>query len=134
MFGSSRRDALRQGQADADTATLADFLGRFSHNLRLEVLESDRLRVPASLASPAAVMVNGCMLTASANVDLAAQNGRQVKSGDASRLYVGTCRTSGSGVTEDIQEKRWLWNACNQVPRYLFKGEDAIAYAYNGST
>lgn len=65
---------------------------------------------------------------------LAAQNGRQVKSSDASRLYVGMCRTSGLGVTEDSQEKRWLWNACNHVPRNLYKGEDAIAYAYNGST
>jgi len=298
-YNTLRRDALTLGQPDADAVTLAGFLGRFSHNLRLEALESDRLRVPASPNSPAALMINGCMLTASANVDLSAsakpsgtaadwyvfavqsggstsftlevntsaseasgrrligqfywdgsriapgsvqclasqyleavlgrvyppvfqgrlslssgtpvtssdvsaagtvyltpfsgdlvelyvsgrgwrpfalsevsvslsgvvtgknvdlflyhdgsslalekvvwtsdsvrasalavQNGRQVKSGDASRLYVGTCRTSGSGVTEDSAEKRWLWNVFNQVPRFLFKGEDAVAYAY----
>jgi hypothetical protein len=303
QYNNLRRDALRLGQADADAATMADFLWRFSHNLRLEALESDRLRVPATLASPVALMVNGCMLTASANVDLSAsgkpsgaaadwyvfavqssasasftlevntsaseasgrcligqfywdgsriapgsvqclasqyleavlgrvyppvfqgrlslssgtpvtssdvtaagtvyltpfsgdlvelyvsgrgwrpfelsevsvslsgvvtgknvdlflyhdgsslamekavwtsdsvrasalatQNGRQVKSGDASRLYVGTCRTSGLGMTEDSAEKRWLWNVFNQVPRFLFKGEDAVAYAYTGST
>ncbi len=303
QYNNLRRDALRLGQADADSATMADFLGRFSHNLRLEALESDRLRVPASLNSPAVLLVNGCMLTASANVDLSAsgkpsgaaadwyvfavqsagsasftlevntsaseasgrrligqfywdgsriapgsvqclasqyledvlgrvyppvfqgrlslssgtpvtssdvtsagtvyltpysgdlvelyvagrgwrpfelsevsvslsgvvtgknvdlflyhdgsslalekavwtsdsvrasalalQNGRQIKSGDASRLYVGTCRTAGLGVTEDSAEKRWLWNAFNQVPRYLFKGEDAAAYAYTGAT
>lgn len=72
QYNNLRRDALRLGQAEPDTATLADFLGRFSHNLRLEILESDRLRVPATLASPVVVMVYGCMLTASANVDLAA--------------------------------------------------------------
>ena len=52
QYNNLRRDALRLGQADADAATLADFLGRFSHNLRLELLETDRLRVPASPTSP----------------------------------------------------------------------------------
>lgn len=299
QYNNLRRDALTLGQADADALSLAAFFGRFSHHLRLEALESDRLRVPATPAAPVALMINGCMLAASANVDLptsakpsgaaadwyvfavqspgsasfslevntsaseaggrrligqffwdgsriapgsvqslasqyleavlgrvhppvfqgrlslssgtpvtasdvsaagtvyltpfsgdlvelyvngrgwrsftlieaavslsgvtagknvdlflyhtgsdlalekvvwtsdsvraaalAVQNGRQVKAGDVSRLYVGTCRTSASGLTEDSAEKRWLWNAFNQVPRFLFKGENAAAYAY----
>lgn len=299
QYNNLRRDALTLGQPAADAVNLAEFLGRFSHDLRLEILESDRLRVPATPARPAVLMINGCMLTANANVDLSAsakpsgaagdwyvfavqspgshsftlevnssaneasgrrligqffwegsqiaagsvqclalqemeavlgrvyppvfqgrlslssgtpvtptdvsaagtvyltpfsgdlvelyisgrgwrpfalsevavslaglssgrnvdlflyhtgsglalekalwtsdsvrgaglalQNGRQVKAGDASRLYVGTCRTSGSGVTEDSAQKRWLWNVYNQVPRFLFKGDGATSYAY----
>ena len=72
---------------------MADFLGRFSHNLRLEALESDRLRVPASLNSPAVLLVNGCMLTASANVDLSASG---KPSGAAADWYVFAVQSAGS--------------------------------------
>ncbi|KKK88542.1 hypothetical protein LCGC14_2742120, partial [marine sediment metagenome] len=51
---------------------------------------------------------------------LAYQDGRLVKSGSATRLYLGTGRTTGvSGQTEDSISKRFHWNYYNRVPRQL---------------
>ncbi|MBI1860932.1 MAG: hypothetical protein HYR96_08445 [Deltaproteobacteria bacterium] len=51
---------------------------------------------------------------------LTTQNGTLVKTGDATRRYLGTGRTTGvSGQTEDSTSKRFLWNMYNRVPRKL---------------
>lgn len=58
---------------------------------------------------------------------LATQDSVYVKSGDASRLWLGTIRTtsttttedSGGGVTTQVGGKRYVWNAYNQVRREL---------------
>lgn len=51
---------------------------------------------------------------------LTTQDGILVKSGDATRRYLGTGRTTSvSGQTEDSASKRFLWNAQNRVPRKM---------------
>ena len=50
------------------------------------------------------------------------QDGVYVKSGDATRRYLGTIRITGTtGQTEDSATKRYVWNNDNRVPRMLKK-------------
>ena len=63
---------------------------------------------------------------------LARQDGFWVKSGDASRLYLGTGRTTGSsGQCEDSAARRLLWNALNHKERKVSKVITATGYTYN---
>lgn len=61
---------------------------------------------------------------------LAYQNGRLVKSGDATRLYLGTvyCNASG-GQTDDSLLKRFVWNYYNRIDRRAYV-EDANSHNY----
>jgi hypothetical protein len=65
---------------------------------------------------------------------IARTNGRYVKSGTSSRLYVGSVRTTTvSGQTEDSLTKRYLWNYYNRVPRKLQRF-DSSGYNYTTAT
>jgi len=52
---------------------------------------------------------------------LTTQDGVLVKSGDATRRYVGSfyCTTAGNGQTEDSVANRYIWNYYNRIPRPL---------------
>lgn len=64
---------------------------------------------------------------------LAYQDGILVKSGDATRRYVGTGRTTSvSGQTEDSATRRLLWNHAHRVPRKLLV--TASSYTYNSTS
>lgn len=61
-----------------------------------------------------------------------------VKSGTATRLWLGTIRTTGTTTTEDsgapaagTTPKRFVWNAYNRVPRTLRALEDATSWTYS---
>ena len=65
---------------------------------------------------------------------LAYQNGRLIKSGDATRLYLGTGRTTGvSGQIEDSVTKRFIWNLYNQTDKILRKTDSTYSWTYSGS-
>ena len=65
---------------------------------------------------------------------LVMQDGHLVKSGDTTRLYLGTGRTtSSSGQTEDSITNRFLWNYYNRVTRRLYR-EEATSHDYNTAT
>lgn len=67
--------------------------------------------------------------------DLTTQNGILVKSGAATRRYLGTGRTtSSSGQTEDSQSKRFLWNSCNRIPRILLAVQTTQSWTYTTAT
>jgi hypothetical protein len=62
------------------------------------------------------------------------QDGVYVKSGDATRLYLGTIRINASGgQSTENQTQRFLWNYFNRVRRQLVKTE-ATSHAYAGTT
>ena len=92
-YNNLRSDALHLGQAAADVVTLAALLERYESRLTLERLSTDKLRVPASAAAPVSVVVAGCMLQATANVDLA-DAGKPA--GDADDYYIFANRVAGS--------------------------------------
>ncbi len=58
------------------------------------------------------------------------QNGVRVKSGDSSRLYLGTIYTTGTTTTEDSAAKRFVWNAYNRAPRHLVVVESAASWSW----
>lgn len=62
-------------------------------------------------------------------------NGRWTKSGDSSRMYVGTFSTAGvSGQTEDSATKRYLYNQYNQKRRPLLKQSADATWNYTTAT
>jgi len=64
---------------------------------------------------------------------LALQDGVLVKSGAATRRFLGTIRTTGTTTTEDSRAKRFVWNSASRVLRPLFRNSSA-SYTYNSST
>lgn len=64
---------------------------------------------------------------------LTLQDGVLVKSGAATRRYLGTLRTTGTTTTEDSRARRFVWNAAARVLRPVFRNSSA-SYTYNSST
>jgi hypothetical protein len=52
---------------------------------------------------------------------LVRQDGVLVKSGDATRKYIGTILTTAANTTEDSQANRYVWNMYNRVARSMLK-------------
>lgn len=52
---------------------------------------------------------------------LVRQNGVRVKSGDATRRFLGTIRTTSTTTFEDSQQKKYLWNECNRIDTSMYK-------------
>jgi hypothetical protein len=66
---------------------------------------------------------------------LALQDGKLVKSGAATRLYIGTIGTTGTvGQTEDSYAKRYVWNYYHRVVRPLRVLPTADSWSYNTAT
>lgn len=63
------------------------------------------------------------------------QNGRYVKSGDATRVYLGSFRTTTvSGQTEDSLAKRYVWNYYNRINRPMKVVDTTDSWSYNTIT
>lgn len=65
---------------------------------------------------------------------LAYQDGVLVRSGDATRRYLGTFRSTGTTTTEDSAAKRFLYNYYNRVKRRLFGTETTSSWTYSTAT
>ena len=65
---------------------------------------------------------------------LTTQNGRLVKSGDATRRYIGTGRTTTSGQCEDSDAKRLLWNYYNRTNRSLKRIDTTSSWTNTAGT
>jgi len=63
------------------------------------------------------------------------QDGVYVKSGDASRRYLGSFRTTGSsGQTEDSAAKRYVWNFYNRTRRAMRRVDSTATWTYTSPT
>lgn len=64
------------------------------------------------------------------------QDGVKVKSGDATRRYLGTFYTTATGQTEDSELKRMHWNESNRVRRPLRRVDPTVSWnvATSGNT
>ena len=61
--------------------------------------------------------------------------GAYTKSGDLTRRYLGTVRTTtAAGQCEDSVVKRYVWNYSNQVHRPLFKQDSTLTWTYSTAT
>lgn len=66
---------------------------------------------------------------------LTTQDGVYVKSGDATRRYVGSIYTTGvSGQTEDSSSNRFVWNYYNRVCRPTSCSDNTNSWTYSSST
>lgn len=69
------------------------------------------------------------------------QDGRYCKSGDKTRLYLGsfyttsttTTEDSGGGTTTNVGGKRYVWNMYNRVPRFLAVKDTTPAWTYTSA-
>lgn len=68
--------------------------------------------------------------------DLTTQDGVLVKSGDATRRYVGTfySTTAGNGQIDDAVNKRYLWNYYNRVRRQMAALDGTDSWTYTTAT
>ena len=94
QYNNLRADAIRLGQALADTVDLSQFLKRYVSGVTLTYLATNRLRVNYDASLPPSIMINGYMLQAYANVDLPAG----LFSGVAATWYIFAVRTAGSSA------------------------------------
>jgi len=65
---------------------------------------------------------------------LGTQDGVTVLGSDATKLWVGTIRASGTNTTEDSATKRFVWNCYNRTPRTLLKLEATDSWTYSSAT
>lgn len=65
---------------------------------------------------------------------LARQDGVLVKSGDATRRYLGTFYTTGTTTTEDSSAKRYLWNYYHRARRTMLRQETTASWTYTTAT
>lgn len=73
--------------------------------------------------------------TARATAIVQTTTGAWTKSGDLTRRYLGSFRTTGiSGQTEDSVTKRYLWNYYNRVLRQLLQNETTATWTYSTAT
>jgi hypothetical protein len=93
-YNNLRKDAINLGQSDSDVVNLGKFLNRYAAGIKLETLATNRVRVPYSATRPPTLMINGCMLQATANVDLPAG----LISGSAATWYIFAVRSEGSST------------------------------------
>lgn len=61
---------------------------------------------------------------------LAYQDGVLVKSGTATRRYLGTFYTTATTTTEDSASKRYLWNYYHRVSRFLRRNDSTATWTY----
>lgn len=65
---------------------------------------------------------------------LAYQDGVLVKSGDATRRYLGTFYTTATTTTEDSVAKRYLWNYYHRVERVMAVVDTTNSWTYSTAT
>ena len=133
-YNNLRADALRLGQPAADAVTLASLLGRFESGLALELLGSNRLRVPAASTAPVSLVISGVPLSASANVDLPTGS---APAGSAMKFYVFAVASPGSQTfTLDVNTSPTESTGRRLIGRFYWNGTeiDAASIQVEGRT
>jgi len=62
------------------------------------------------------------------------QDGRLVKSGATTRLYLGTIRGNGTGICTESVERRFVWNAYNRVRKNFLYQPVGATWSYSGTS
>lgn len=65
---------------------------------------------------------------------LSYQDGVLVKSGDATRRYLGSFYTTSTTTTEDSKANRFLWNYYNRVRKDMYREETTASWNYTTAT
>lgn len=95
QYNNLRADALRFGNGESDAVNVGQMFSRYEDGLTLEVLDGDRVRVPASGGQPVGLVIGGVPLLATLNVDLPLGSR---PNGGAGMYYVFAVRSPGSAT------------------------------------
>jgi hypothetical protein len=99
-YNNLRGDALRFGQAEANAVNVGAMMGLYQTGIVLEIIEPKRIRLVASVAAPASLVIGGYPLQVTASVDLSAG---AAPVGVASEYYIFAVRTDGlTGFSLDV--------------------------------
>jgi hypothetical protein len=131
-YNTLRADAVYMGQNAINAVDLGTLLARYSQNLKITLLDDDRVRVPGSVLSPVMVMIDGYMVQAIGNVDLSLANR---PSGAGALYYVFAVRSDGSTTftldvntteTESTGRRRiggFYWDGSEIIPASIYVEE-----------
>ena len=123
-YNNLRADALRFGAAAPDAANLGDLLARYESGIKLDILNTDRIRIAASSAQPACLVIDGYPVYAVSNIDLPASG---KPSGGVDNWYIFAVRSAGSTIftlevntspTESTGKRligQFYWNGTNII-------------------
>ena len=92
-YNNLRSDALLLGQTALNAAYLGDVLARYESGIHIDILSTDRLRIPATAGVPACLVIDGYPVKSTSNVDLST-GGKP--SGSANNWYIFAVRSAGS--------------------------------------
>ena len=92
-YNELRADAVLLGKSSDDAESLGSILERYESRLEIELLSTDKVRVPASATAPVSLLIDGYLCQALANVDLDAGD---IPSGGANAYYIFANRTDDS--------------------------------------
>lgn len=128
-YNTLRNDALYLGKDALNAAPLGQLLAHYEDGLQLELLDTDRVRVPASAAEQVCLVIDGYMLGANANVDLPAGSR---PNGGAAQYYVFAVRSPGS-ITFTLDVNTTITESANRrrIGRFWWDGSriDAASLA-----
>jgi hypothetical protein len=92
-YNNLRADCLRLGAAAADGANLGNVLNRFESKLTIELLDTDRLRIPCTNTNPGSIVIDGVPLYSVNNIDL---DPAGKPTGTAAMWHIFALRTAGN--------------------------------------
>ncbi len=69
-YNNLRSDALYNGNLAADSNPLGALLATYAANISFQKLSLSRIRIPYDASRPPTLVIDGCMLKATANIDL----------------------------------------------------------------
>lgn len=123
-YNNLRADGVFLGQVAADSVPLGTLLERYESRLELELLDTTKIRVPASATAPVSLLIDGYLCQAVADVDL---DGGEVPAGGAAAYYIFANRT-GSSTTFTLTVNTSSTEAADQrrIGRFYWDGSKII--------
>lgn len=67
------------------------------------------------------------------NVALTLQDGAYIHSTSTNYRYIGTIRTTNANQTSDSSQRRFVWNYCQRVPRFMQRSETTNSWNGTGA-
>ncbi len=125
QYNRLRKDALYYGNPEADSAPGGKMLARYvGEQLQLHLLDTNRVRIPASGSAPVGLMVGGYPLQAESNVDLPLGSR---PSGAAADYFVFAVRAAGSATfTLDVNTSATETSTTRLLGRFYWDGGQII--------
>lgn len=124
-YNNLRKDALYLGNDSATALTLGAALAQYIENVKLEYLATNCVRIPYDAAAPARIMIDGYMLQAFADVDLAAGS----FSGAAAKYYIFAVRALTPTFTLAVSTSSTVTPGSRLIGECYWAGSSLTSYS-----